>query len=144
MRVLVQRCINASVKINEKVNGYCQKWFVLFVGFTNTDTKKEIEYLAKKIANLRIFPDEKGLMNKSLLEVNGSILSISQFTLYADPYNGNRPSYKAALEANKAKEMYDLFNQEIQKYVPVETGIFGENMEVTFTNVGPTTIWLER
>lgn len=144
MRVLVQRCVNASVSVNNTVCGSCEKGLLVFVGFTHTDTLKEIEYLAKKIVNLRIFPDENDVMNKSLLEVKGSILSVSQFTLYANPYNGNRPSYKDALNGSDATKLYDLFNQELLKYTHVETGKFGADMKVTLTNIGPTTIWLEK
>ena len=104
----------------------------------------QIEYLAKRVANLRIFDDENGVMNKSILEVGGDILSISQFTLYADTHKGNRPSYINAMKGEESTKLYDLFNEEMRKYCKVETGIFGADMTVEITNIGPTTILLER
>ncbi len=144
MRVLVQRCENASVVVDEKIVGTCQNGLMIFVGFTENDSLKEMEYLAKKVINLRIFPDENNVMNKSILDVGGTILSVSQFTLYADTTKGNRPSYIKALNGTEAKKLYEKWNEVLSKYVPVETGIFGANMKVNFTNVGPTTIWLEK
>ena len=93
--------------------------------------------------NLRIFPDDNGVMNRSVLDVEGKILSVSQFTLYADTKKGNRPSYIKALNGEEAKKLYDLWNVELAKEISVETGVFGADMNVTLTNVGPTTIWLE-
>ena len=144
MRVLVQRSKEANVIIDEKVNGKIENGLVLFVGFTEGDGKEQIEYLVNKIVNLRIFPDENDVMNKSILDVGGSILSVSQFTLYADTKKGNRPSYIKALGGEKASKLYDLFNEELKKKVPLQTGIFGADMIVNLSNVGPTTIWLER
>ena len=144
MRVLVQRSGKASVEVDEKKIGKIDEGLVLLVGFTEGDTIKEIEYLAKKVVNLRIFPDEDGVMNKSILDYGGSILSISQFTLYADTKKGNRPSYIAALRGEESSKLYDLFNEELRKYVSVETGKFGADMIVSITNIGPTTILLER
>ena len=144
MRVLVQRSGNASVTIDGKVVGKIDQGLVLLVGFTDGDTQEKIEYLAKKVANLRIFPDENGVMNKSILEYGGDILSISQFTLYADTSKGNRPSYINAMRGEESTKLYDLFNEELRKYCKVETGVFGADMIVSITNVGPTTIHLER
>ncbi len=144
MRVLVQRCENAKVEVQNKIVGTSSKGLMILVGFTENDSRKEIEFLAKKVVNLRIFPDENGVMNKSLLDVKGSILSVSQFTLYADTAKGNRPSYMKALKGEEATKLYDLWNEELRKYVTVQTGIFGADMKVTFTNVGPTTIWFEK
>lgn len=144
MRVLVQRCENARVTVDDIVVGTCKNGLLVLVGFTENDSEKEIEYLARKVVNLRIFPDENGVMNKSLLDIKGSILSVSQFTLYANTLKGNRPSYINALGGDEANKLYDLWNEELKKYVPVETGKFGSDMNVTFTNVGPTTIWLEK
>lgn len=144
MRVLVQRSGNSKVTIHDKVNGKIDNGLVLFVGFTEGDTLEKIQYLAKKVVNLRIFPDENDVMNKSILDYGGSILSISQFTLYADSTKGNRPSYVNALNGKEATKLYDLFNEELRKYVSVETGIFGEHMIVSITNIGPITIMLER
>ena len=137
MRVLVQRSGKASVLINKKEKRSIDSGLVLLVGF-------KIKYLARKVVNLRIFPDENGVMNKSILDFGGSILSISQFTLYADTKKGNRPSYISALDGDKASKLYDEFNRELSKYITVVTGEFGSDMEVTITNIGPTTIMLER
>ena len=144
MRVLVQRTGKASVKVSNKDVGKIDHGLVLLVGFTDGDDIGKIEYLAKKVVNLRIFPDDNGVMNKSILDYSGKILSVSQFTLYASCEKGNRPSYITAMKNDEAIELYNLFNQELEKYVEVETGIFGADMEVSITNIGPTTILLER
>lgn len=144
MRVLVQRSGKASVIVDHQVVGKIDQGLVVFVGFTDGDSIKEIQYLAKKIVNLRIFPDENGVMNQSLLDFGGKILSVSQFTLYANCSKGNRPSYMEAMNNHEAIHFYELFNEELRKYVEVETGKFGADMEVSITNIGPTTIWLER
>ena len=144
MRVLVQRSGEASVTIDGKVNGKIDSGLVLLVGFTEGDTIEKIEYLAKKVVNLRIFPDDDDVMNKSILDYGGEVLSISQFTLYADTSKGNRPSYINAMKGEESTKLYDLFNEELRKYVHVETGIFGADMVVSITNIGPTTILLER
>lgn len=143
MRVLIQRSLNSNVKVNDKLVGSINYGLVLFVGFTHSDNIDTIKKIVKKIINLRIFDDENHIMNKSVLDVGGSILSISQFTLYADCKKGNRPSYINAMEANKALELYKLFNNELNNYVKVETGIFREDMLVSITNSGPVTILLE-
>ena len=144
MRVLVQRSGQSSVTVNNKIIGKIKSGFVVLVGFTENDSMENITYLAKKIVNLRIFPDENDVMNKSILDVGGSILSISQFTLYADTKKGNRPSYINALNGEEATILYDSFNEELRKYVNVETGEFGADMIVNIENIGPTTIMLER
>ena len=144
MRVLVQRSGEASVQVNDQIIGSIDQGIVVFVGFTDGDTMDKIEYLARKIVNLRIFPDENGVMNKSLLDYGGKILSVSQFTLYANCQKGNRPSYMDAMNNHEAIHFYELFNEELRKYVEVETGEFGADMNVCLTNIGPTTIWLER
>lgn len=144
MRVLVQRSGESNVIIDKKVNGKIKNGLVLLVGFTEGDNLEKIKYLAKKVVNLRIFPDDDDVMNKSILDYGGSILSISQFTLYADTSKGNRPSYIQAMGGEEATKLYDLFNEELRKYVEVETGIFGADMTVNITNIGPVTIWLER
>ena len=145
MRVLVQRSGNASVKVDGKIVGEIERGLVLLVGFTNGDTIEEVKHLAKKCVNLRIFPDEDDVMNKSLLDFGGDILSISQFTLYGDAKKGNRPSYINAMKNDEAVPLYEAFNEELRTYgVKVETGIFGADMEVSITNIGPTTIWLEK
>ena len=144
MRVVVQRAKNASCKVRGKITGSSSFGLVLLVGFCANDQEKTIQKMARKIVNLRIFDDDDGVMNKSLLDVGGSILSISQFTLYADTKKGNRPSYKNALKHEEASILYEKFNEELAKYTKVETGIFREDMEITFTNLGPVTILLER
>ena len=144
MKVLVQRSGKSSVTIDNEVVGKIDGGLTLLVGFTEGDDLSKIEYLAKKVVNLRIFPDENDVMNKSILDYGGSILSISQFTLYADTHKGNRPSYIEALRGEESTKLYDLFNEELRKYVNVETGRFGADMIVNITNIGPTTILLER
>ena len=144
MRVLVQRSGNSSVTIDNEEVGKIDGGLVLLVGFTEGDDLSKIEYLAKKVVNLRIFPDENDVMNKSILDYGGSILSISQFTLYADTHKGIRPSYIEALRGEESTKLYDLFNEELRKYVEVETGRYGADMVVNITNIGPTTILLER
>ncbi len=144
MRVLVQRSMDSSVIVDGKITGSIDKGLVLLVGFTEGDNLDKINYLINKILNLRVFDDENGVMNKSILEVGGSILSISQFTLYADTSKGNRPSYIKALKGEESIKLYDLFNEELKKHIHVETGIFGADMKVNIKNDGPCTILLER
>lgn len=145
MRVLVQRSREASCVVNEETVGRIKNGLVLFVGFTDGDDIEKIKYLVKKVINLRIFNDEKGVMNQSILEQNNyEVLSISQFTLYADTKKGNRPSYINALNGSNARKLYDLFNQELSKYIHVETGIFGSDMKINLINDGPVTILLEK
>ena len=144
MRILVQRSLNSSVSVDSKVVGSIENGLVLFVGFTYGDSLDEINYIVKKIVNLRIFDDENGVMNKSILDVNGSALSISQFTLYADSKKGNRPSYINALKSEEALKLYDLFNKKLGEYVDVRTGVFGADMNVNICNSGPVTILLEK
>ena len=144
MRVLIQRSGEASVQVSNHIVGQIDQGLVAFVGFTDGDSIEQIQYLAKKIVNLRIFPDEDGVMNKSILDYGGKILSVSQFTLYADCKKGNRPSYIEAMNNHEAIHFYELFNEELRKYIEVETGEFGADMVVNITNIGPTTIWLER
>ena len=144
MRVVVSRVKKASVKVDGKVVGKCQKGILVLVSFTAGDGDAEIEYLAKKCCNLRIFDDENGVMNKSILEVGGEILSISQFTLHAMTRKGNRPSYIKALNGEEATILYDLFNQKLEKFgIIVRTGIFGSEMKVELINDGPITIIID-
>lgn len=145
MRVLVQRSGKAKVTVDEKVVGSIDNGLMLLVGFTEGDEIETVKHLAKKVVNLRIFPDENDVMNKSLLDFGGDILSVSQFTLYGDARKGNRPSYINALKNDLATPLYDAFNEELRGYgVKVETGVFGADMEISFTNIGPTTILLEK
>ena len=137
--------MKASVSVENKIVGKIDKGLMLLVGFTYGDTEKEIDYMIDKIVHLRIFDDENGVMNQSLLDVSGSILSISQFTLYADTRKGRRPSYIKALNGDEAKGLYQLFNQKLRSAVElVEEGIFGADMKVDFINDGPVTIILEK
>ena len=145
MRVVLQRSKEASVTVSNRGVGKISHGLVILVGFTNNDTEKEIEYLVNKIINLRIFNDADGVMNKSLLDVSGEVLSISQFTLYADTKRGRRPSYVKALNGDEATWLYDKFNDCLRKYnLKVETGIFGSDMQVSLVNDGPVTIVLEK
>lgn len=144
MKVVVQRSNKAKVLVDNKVVGQIDKGMMLLVGFTNNDTEKEIDYMVNKIINLRIFDDENGVMNKNILDYGGSILSVSQFTLYADSRKGNRPSYINALKGEEAVKLYDLFNKKLSEKIKVEAGIFGAEMKVDFINDGPITIILEK
>ena len=144
MRVLVQRSLKSNVLVDGKAIGKIDKGLVLFVGFTLGDSEKTIDYMIDKVLHLRIFDDENGIMNKSILDVGGSILSVSQFTLYADTSKGHRPSYVKALESIKALKLYKIFNERLSEFVEVETGKFGAEMLVNIQNDGPVTIMLEK
>ena len=143
MRVVVSRVKKASVKVDGKIVGKCQKGILVLVSFTAGDGVAEIEYLAKKCCNLRIFDDENGVMNKSIIDIDGSILSISQFTLYGDASKGNRPSYIKALGGEEAIILYDKFNEKLREYIKVETGVFGADMEIEEVKDGPVTIIID-
>lgn len=145
MRVVVQRARQAKVTVDGKVTGAIEHGLMLLVGITHEDTVKDLEYCAKKVANLRIFEDEKGKMNLSIKEVGGSILSISQFTLYGETKKGNRPSFIEAARPEVAEPLYHQFNQILRETydIQVETGIFGAMMDVSFTNNGPVTLIVE-
>ncbi len=145
MKVVVQRCTNAQVEVDNNIVGKIDKGLMLLVGFTDTDDSNIIDYMVDKVINLRIFDDDNGIMNKSLLDTNGSILSVSQFTLYGDASKGRRPSYIKALSGDKAINLYNEFNNKLkEKNIHIETGIFGADMKVTLTNDGPITILLEK
>lgn len=145
MKVIVQRCREASVTVDEKKVGKIGQGILLLVGFTYGDTEKEMDYLVDKIIHLRIFDDENGVMNRSLLDVGGSILSVSQFTLYADARKGRRPSYVQALKGEEAVMLYQKFDEKLREKVEiVEEGIFGADMKVQLINDGPVTIILEK
>lgn len=144
MRVIVQRSKQAKCIIDGKVVGEIDKGYMLLVGFTHGDTSVQVDKMVKKILNLRIFKDENDKMNLNIKQVNGSILSISQFTLYADPNSGNRPSFINSMNASDATKMYDEFNEKLRNEgIKVETGIFGADMKIDFINDGPVTIILE-
>ncbi len=143
MRVLVSRVKRASVEVEGKITGKCEEGLLILSCFQEGDSQKEIEYLAKKCANLRIFDDENGVMNKSVIDSKGTVLSISQFTLYADASKGNRPSYIRALKGDSAKVLYEKFNEELSKYVYTETGVFGADMQITAEHDGPINIIID-
>lgn len=141
---MIQRAKDASVKVDDVVIGQIDHGFVILLGVTHDDTDKDIDTLVNKIIHLRVFEDEDGKMNRSLIDTNGSILSISQFTLYADTKKGRRPSFVKAAKPEYANELYELFNKKLKEVgVHVETGEFGAMMDVQLTNVGPVTIILE-
>jgi D-tyrosyl-tRNA(Tyr) deacylase len=143
MKIVIQRSKNSNVYIDNKIYNEIDKGLVILSCFTQDDNLDDINYCVKKIVNLRIFDDENGVMNKSILEVGGSILSISQFTLYADTSKGNRPSYIKALNGEEAIKLYNIFNEELNKYIETKTGIFGSDMELHITNDGPITIIID-
>lgn len=143
MKVVVQRSKNSQVTIDGKLNGKIESGYVLLVGFTDGDNIDIIDKMINKIINLRIFEDGNGKMNKSIIDVNGSILSISQFTLYANCKEGRRPSFVNAMNADDASKLYDIFNSRLKEFVKVETGIFGADMKVEIYNDGPVTIILD-
>ena len=144
MRVVVQKCLKASVTIDTKIYNEIEKGYMLLVAFTQEDNSNKIDWMVNKITNLRIFEDQNNVMNLSILDVKGEVLSISQFTLYGDATNGNRPSYSKALNGAEAINLYEEFNNKLNKLVPTKTGIFGSNMKVELINNGPTTIILEK
>ena len=144
MRVIIQRVKYSKCTINGNVTGKTDLGFMLLIGFNSKDTLDELEKCAKKVYGMRIFEDENGKMNKSLTDVSGTILAISQFTLYADCKHGNRPGFSDAMEFNKASEYYDLFvNMLRDTGLHVETGIFGADMKIELLNDGPVTIILD-
>ncbi|GEM00560.1 D-tyrosyl-tRNA(Tyr) deacylase [Halolactibacillus halophilus] len=144
MRVVLQRSKEAQVVVDDQVTGQIAFGIVLLIGITHEDAAEDIEYLVKKIPHLRIFEDASGKMNDSLLDVGGSILSISQFTLYGDTRKGRRPNFMTAAKPVQAEVLYNQFNQRlIESGVHVETGVFGEMMDVSLTNDGPVTLILD-
>ena len=144
MRLVIQRVSKASVEIEGKVNGKIDEGFMVLVGITNDDNKEVVEKMSDKLINLRIFEDENEKLNLSLMDVKGEILSISQFTLYANSKKGRRPSFLDAAKSDLSKPLYEYFNEYLEKKgVHVETGIFGAMMNVSLINDGPTTIILD-
>ncbi len=144
MKVVVQRAKEAKVTVGEKVVGEIENGVMVLVGITHDDTEADAEYLAEKIAHLRIFEDKTGKMNDSLLDVGGQVLSVSQFTLYGDCKKGRRPNYMNAAKPDEANELYEYFNVKLREMgLHVETGVFGAMMDVQFTNVGPVTLIIE-
>ena len=144
MRVVVQRVKHASVTINGTVNGKINNGFLVLLGIQSTDSEQDVDYLVKKVTNLRIFSDENDKMNLSLKDVNGELLIVSQFTLYANCKEGNRPSFVEAAKPDIAIPLYEYFVSECKKIIPVvETGIFGAYMKVDLLNDGPVTIIMD-
>lgn len=143
MRVVIQRVLSSSVEVDNKIVGKINNGLTILVGFSRDDTYEKIDKIVNKIIKLRIFDDNNHIMNKSVLDIGGSILSISQFTLYANVKKGNRPSYIDAMKSSEAKNLYDYFNDELSKYVEVKQGIFGSNMKLNIENNGPVTIIIE-
>lgn len=143
MKVVMQRSKNSKVTIDGKVNGSIEKGLVLLSSFTDGDNKETVDKMIDKIINLRIFEDEEEKMNLSLLDINGSILNISQFTLYADCKKGRRPSFTNAMKPLEASELYDYMNEKLSSLVHTETGVFGADMKVEIYNDGPVTIILD-
>ena len=145
MRVVIQRCSRAEVRIDGAVVGKINRGFLLLVGVADGDTQHEADVLAKKVVQMRVFEDAEGKMNLSLHDVSGAILSISQFTLYADCRKGNRPSFIRAARPETAEPLYDYFNRVLREQygLQVETGRFGADMKVDFINDGPVTILLD-
>lgn len=145
MKVVLQRSKEAKVEVDGKIVGKIPFGLVVLVGFTHTDTEQVIDEMVDKLIHLRVFDDEFGVMNRSIIDVKGSILSVSQFTLYADTKKGRRPSYKDALGGEESSVLYEKFNKKLEvQNVPVATGIFGAHMNVSLENDGPVTIILER
>ena len=145
MKLVVQRVKNANVKVEGKTVGLINEGLLVLLGVTHADTKLEAEYLAKKLVNLRIFKDENHKMNLSVKDINGELLIISQFTLYADTTQGNRPSFTNAGKPELANELYEYFKQKCSEYgLKVQSGIFGADMKVELLNDGPVTIILEK
>eukprot|EP01029_Cantina_marsupialis_P004228 TRINITY_DN14235_c0_g1_i1.p1 TRINITY_DN14235_c0_g1~~TRINITY_DN14235_c0_g1_i1.p1 ORF type:complete len:151 (+),score=24.67 TRINITY_DN14235_c0_g1_i1:116-568(+) len=145
MRVVIQRVTEASVRVDSEIIGQIKKGLMVLVGIENEDCLDDAEWLSKKICNLRIFDDEDGVMNKSLIDVDGDILAISQFTLHAKTKKGNRPSYIAAAKPEVSIPLYENFVTCLEKVSgkKVETGKFGAEMEVSLTNDGPVTIVMD-
>lgn len=144
MRVVIQRVSKASVNADGKENGSINQGFLLLVGVEEEDTSEDVDYLTRKITNMRIFEDDEGKMNLSLREVNGEILSISQFTLHADTKKGNRPSFIKAAKPGKADQLYEELNKNLgNEGFKVETGVFGADMDVSLVNDGPVTILVD-
>jgi D-aminoacyl-tRNA deacylase len=145
MKIVIQRVAKAEVAVDGKIVGAIGRGVLVFVGFTHSDTATQVNWLANKLINLRLFEDAAGKINQSLIDCRGSALIVSQFTLYADCSFGRRPSFSQAAPPEMAKQLYESFVEEVRKSdIPVETGIFGAKMLVSLINDGPVTLLLER
>lgn len=143
MKIIIQRVKKAHVSIESQVYGQIQQGLLLLVGVGPEDQKEDLDYAVRKLVNMRIFSDVEGKMNLSVKDIQGEILSISQFTLFADTKKGNRPAFTGAAKPDVAEAFYQDFNRELAKEVPVKTGIFGADMQVELVNDGPVTIILD-
>ena len=143
MKIIIQRVKQAQVSIEGQIHGQIQQGLLLLVGVGPEDQQEDLEYAVRKLVNMRIFSDDQGKMNLSVKDIRGEILSISQFTLFADTKKGNRPAFTGAAKPDMAESFYQDFNHELAKEVPVETGIFGADMQVELVNDGPVTIILD-
>lgn len=145
MRCVLQRVSSAEVRVNKKVVGSIGRGILLYVGISNDDTHSHLQWMADKCSNLRVFDDESGKMNHSVLDIKGEVLLVSQFTLYGDCKKGRRPSYSGSAPAEKAKTLYDEFVNEMKKrHITVATGEFQAMMEVDYVNDGPITLIIEK
>lgn len=145
MKLVIQRVKQAQVKVDEKIVGKIDRGFLVLVGITHEDTEKEADYLARKLCHLRVFEDEQEKMNLSIKDVSGKLLIVSQFTLYADCEQGNRPSFINAAKPDMAKRLYEYFIKKCkEEEIEIETGVFGAHMEVSLMNDGPVTIVMEK
>ena len=143
MKIVIQRVKRASVSIDSKLYNQIQQGLLLLVGVAPDDDQEDVAYAARKIANMRIFSDDEDKMNLSIKDVKGEILSISQFTLYADTKKGNRPAFTGAAKPDLASQLYDDFNELLSQDIPVKTGVFAADMQVELVNDGPVTIVLD-
>lgn len=143
MKVVIQRALASSVEVDNKLINKIEKGMVILVGVNVEDTSEDVDYLVRKTLNLRIFDDENGVMNKSILDVGGEILSISQFTLQASTKDGNRPSYINAMNGEEAVKLYEEYNKKLNEKVKTYPGVFGAEMKVSITNDGPITIIID-
>lgn len=144
MKIVIQRAKHAKCIIDDKVYSEIDNGLMLLVGFSDEDTDVDLDWYVNKVVNMRIFEDENNKLNLSVLDVGGQILSISQFTLYADCIKGNRPSFIKAMNPEMASNLYDEFNNKLSNIIETKTGVFGAEMHIDFTNDGPVTIILEK
>ncbi len=143
MKVVIQRVKKASVKVNDQLINKIDKGLLVFVGISKDDEASDLNYIVKKTLNLRIFNDENNIMNKSIIDIKGEILSISQFTLQADTKSGNRPSYLRAMSGDNSIKLYNKFNEELNKEIKTYPGSFGSDMDISLVNDGPVTIVID-
>lgn len=144
MRIVIQKIKSGAVRVQGQVTGQIEQGFLLYIGISPDDDEADLAYCVRKVSQMRLFEDQEGKMNLSLMDVGGAILSVSQFTLYADTKKGNRPSFASAAKPDYAQALYDRFNHLLRDQgIRVETGVFGAMMEVDAINDGPVTIWLD-